>query len=671
MQCLILDNKEVKAAVDELTTVLGSKDAAYYVVSENNGHAIDQAPNGEPSKLFSDLLSHYNGNREQAIKAKVKVFTDEFKNWFGDWINNIEGSSKIVDENGEPLIVYHHSDNPQLNEFSIEFDNYFSTIKGGTKKAIFFTGNSNPKYGTVLDRNYKYPVFLNARHTIEKTGTKDELRSQQEGFVSTINRAANEVDAAVFHGIDDNQELNQDIYVINNPNNVKSVDNQGTFSTQDDNIFKAEPVFEYDPNIGLDYTLQKIFHKDTVTTVSNALQQLQFYYAGSRFDNLYNLFKDSNILIKLSADTEYMDYSLTNNTIRINPTAFSTQSTDRNIKSLMHEIVHAYTVSSIYRVKQGKNFSQQEKYVYDTINKLYKKTLLIEGPRKETGDYYGLKDIYEFTSELLTNQSFVENIINDIANKNEVNSIKDLLQKIWRSIVNLLTKQYSQQDIEVIQGELLDLISFNVDNNIPYQYFFDNTNDLVSRQQQAIFNMESQLDQIEQDKEQFEKITHNLAQSINEALQSRLKIFKHPDPIVEQQAKKTMEWQIQNITQGLVSDYESISNFLQQSADEIKTASEMLIKARKNNEIIDDTKLNDLDQNFFSFYVGIIDDIVQQLIYREPYREIVGKDGNGNYKLDRLIKRAKSYQALLTEGQLIVKSQIARNASKIQKDVGV
>lgn len=42
-----------------------------------------------------------------------------------------------------------------------------------------------------------------------------------------------------------------------------------------------------------------------------------------------------------------------------------------------------------------------------------------------------------------------------------------------------------------------------------------------------------------------------------------------------------MEWQIQNITQGLVSDYESISNFLQQSADEIKTASEMLIKARK------------------------------------------------------------------------------------------
>lgn len=685
MQCLILDNKEVKAAVDELTTVLGSKDAAYYVVSENNGHAIDQAPNGEPSKLFSDLLSHYNGNREQAIKAKVKVFTDEFKNWFGDWINNVEGSSKIVDENGEPLIVYHGTNEDNINIFD-RSQQTGNTLKGTGTATLgnFFTDNvqkANEFANAVTFRRKtgsptSYSVFLNIKNPINfqtlhefRQWSKEEGYYDEDGdFISTktIPQGNDGILVETTNQLDTSKE-----FVAINSNQIKSVDNQGSFSTQDDSIFKAESVFEYDPNIGLDYTLQKIFHEDAVTTVSNALQQLQFYYAGSRFDNLYNLFKDSNILIELSANTQYMDYSLTNNTIRINPATFSMQSTDRNIRTLMHEIVHAYTVSSIYRVKQGKNFSQQEKYVYDTINKLYKKVLLIEGPKKETGDYYGLKNIYEFTSELLTNQSFVENIINDMANKNEVNSIKDLLQKIWRSIVNLLTKQYNQQDIEVIQGELLDLISFNVDNNIPYQYFFDNTNDLVSRQQQAIFNMESQLDQIEQDKEQFEKITHNLAQSINEALQSRLKIFKHPDPIVEQQAKKTMEWQIQNITQGLVSDYESISNFLQQSADEIKTASEMLIKARKNNEIIDDTKLNDLDQNFFSFYVGIIDDIVQQLIYREPYREIVGKDGNGNYKLDRLIKRAKSYQALLTEGQLIVKSQIARNASKILKDVGV
>lgn len=52
MQCLILDNPEVKAAVDELTTVLGSEDAAYYIISENNGYAIDQAPNGSLLSCF-------------------------------------------------------------------------------------------------------------------------------------------------------------------------------------------------------------------------------------------------------------------------------------------------------------------------------------------------------------------------------------------------------------------------------------------------------------------------------------------------------------------------------------------------------------------------------------------------------------------------------------------
>ena len=36
MQCLNLNNKEVKAAVDEVARVLGSEDAAYYIISENN-----------------------------------------------------------------------------------------------------------------------------------------------------------------------------------------------------------------------------------------------------------------------------------------------------------------------------------------------------------------------------------------------------------------------------------------------------------------------------------------------------------------------------------------------------------------------------------------------------------------------------------------------------------
>ena len=51
------------------------------------------APNGQPSNL----------NDEQYKTVR----TPEFKRWFGDWENDPANASKVVDENGEPLVVYH------------------------------------------------------------------------------------------------------------------------------------------------------------------------------------------------------------------------------------------------------------------------------------------------------------------------------------------------------------------------------------------------------------------------------------------------------------------------------------------------------------------------------------------------------------------------------------
>lgn len=53
------------------------------------------APNGKPSNLPERLYA--------------QVRTKEFKDWFGDWQNDPKNASKVVDENGEPRIVYHGS----------------------------------------------------------------------------------------------------------------------------------------------------------------------------------------------------------------------------------------------------------------------------------------------------------------------------------------------------------------------------------------------------------------------------------------------------------------------------------------------------------------------------------------------------------------------------------
>lgn len=100
MLCPNFKNPQVAQEFKELQDAVGER-AAYDIWNQNNGNSIDSSPNGEPSKLFSDLLSHFDGDRELAIKAKAKTFSKSFKTWFGE--------SKVVDANGEPLIVYHNT----------------------------------------------------------------------------------------------------------------------------------------------------------------------------------------------------------------------------------------------------------------------------------------------------------------------------------------------------------------------------------------------------------------------------------------------------------------------------------------------------------------------------------------------------------------------------------
>ena len=79
------------------------------------------APNGEQSNL-------------NALQYKL-VRTSEFKEWFGDWENDKENSSKILDSNGEPLIVYHGT----KNEF-YKFDTD-KQLRGWLGKGFYFSKN--------------------------------------------------------------------------------------------------------------------------------------------------------------------------------------------------------------------------------------------------------------------------------------------------------------------------------------------------------------------------------------------------------------------------------------------------------------------------------------------------------------------------------------------------
>jgi len=67
--------------------------------SGNDVRFRHRAPNGEESLLDE--------------RQYDEVRTGNFKRWFGDWENDPENASKVVDKNGEPLVVYHQTNSKQ------------------------------------------------------------------------------------------------------------------------------------------------------------------------------------------------------------------------------------------------------------------------------------------------------------------------------------------------------------------------------------------------------------------------------------------------------------------------------------------------------------------------------------------------------------------------------
>lgn len=132
--CPNLSNKQTAQEFGEMKRIFGEK-MAHSLWSKNNGYSIDKAPNGAPSILFGDLLELCEGDYEQAMILKAKVYSDEFFKWFGDWTAEDKSNvSKVVDENGEPKAVYHTVGERYDPSFK-KFDTYIE----GRETAIYHT----------------------------------------------------------------------------------------------------------------------------------------------------------------------------------------------------------------------------------------------------------------------------------------------------------------------------------------------------------------------------------------------------------------------------------------------------------------------------------------------------------------------------------------------------
>ena len=152
--CPNLKNEEVAREFEELKNAT-SEAAAYHIWSLNNGNSIDKAPNGEPSKLFSDLLEHYNGDRVAAIQAKARTYSNSFRDWFGDWTNTIKPGNIIF---GHPAIGKTYSlESGKYKDKLIDWDEEFNTKRDKWIEDHSNTVKGTPEYKKARNEYLIYP----------------------------------------------------------------------------------------------------------------------------------------------------------------------------------------------------------------------------------------------------------------------------------------------------------------------------------------------------------------------------------------------------------------------------------------------------------------------------------------------------------------------------------
>ena len=174
-----------------------------------------KAPNGKPTNL----------NERQWLQVRTKAF----KEWFGDWENDPKNASKVVDENGEPLVVYHDT-NRKFTAFDRDYARGSADIEG-----MYFSDIADPyhEYG-----DKRFSVFLNIKKpasydeaysgfkgsSTDDAGIKQREKLQREGYDGFI---ATKEDTGLENG-----EL-----LVFEPTQIKSAtDNIGTFDNENDDI---------------------------------------------------------------------------------------------------------------------------------------------------------------------------------------------------------------------------------------------------------------------------------------------------------------------------------------------------------------------------------------------------------------------------------------------------
>lgn len=476
--CPNLHIPQVAKEFNELKEATSEK-AAYHIWSANNGNSIDKAPNGAQSILFDQLLQQTKGNRVEAIRIKSKIYQRDFTNWFGDWVNDPEHSSKAVDANGEPMIVWHGTDS-LFDTFEVDEDNTRGRHLFHDKNSFFFTDRQDKalKY----KGKYTIPVYLNMRTVGKSDMTSGKFRTANEYIDYENSLIKNDkYDSAIFVRYDkegDNDGFTPTTqYVVKNNNQIRSIVSND-FSSKDGNIYGNKiiqklqdksidkpfkesedipnSIREFIEKQNLKIKLAKANLYDTFGGATSLLNQGQVVTSdaiikGAIKNNtisstklpIANILQGHKVPIKLmQLDENVIVTSFSDENgktvIGVNQNAIDQVSNEYLANAVLHEVAHAVTVGFINKPKTElqSRLKELNSQLHETFDKFFDRSKFDR--QDASGIYYGLSNEKEFIAEFMTNKDFRDIIYGAAVKLDQQNNNNSILGKL-KNFVNRIS----------------------------------------------------------------------------------------------------------------------------------------------------------------------------------------------------------------------------------------
>lgn len=418
---------------------------------------LENAPRNSKGQLLAPNGNPTNLTEQQYATVRTKAFI----NWFGDWINDPENASKVVDENGEPLVVYHGS-KEQFNTFNF---NKVNALEGG----FYFTSDSEyaKNYGTI-----QYSVFLNIKNptfsdNINSETTEDVIINDAQEHYKNKSYKVHDgiIGKDTITGEFEHTSKGMEYVIINSPNQAKSTTDNITFSTEDDNIYNEGEIVSFNES-ATDVRLKSLYEQQsskevTIGDLLSLINESSEYYPivkmlASKKSERGPLLtgvkvKIDDTIVSPSAKNKYNGrrayYDAETKTVHINASAsFKNGKADSVI---MHEVLHAITVDRI--LNNTKLRSEFQEIINDFL--------------KENPQYryrYGKNEkhaIEEFIADVWSNPDVIGTLKNTKSSRGTNLSLWDKIKNFFTGIFKGMSSDSLFAEASVKINELLNISS--------------------------------------------------------------------------------------------------------------------------------------------------------------------------------------------------------------------